>query len=236
MKITFTDTIGIPEEYFPNPASKYVPDWYKNMESYMGGDKKPSGEGTTTGTIKRCMPVFDSINSGYIIPTPCDIWVRQVPFEEDPTKTQPYYEWTSFGVIQFHPIEQAPNHPNNSGHTVSYPKWTNPWAIKTPPGYSVAFVQPWHRESVFTILPGVVDTDTYSAPVNFPFVLNDIKFEGLIPAGTPMAQVVPFKRDSWEMEIGGKEELIDQHKVTTLLRTKFFDSYKNQYRQHKEYK
>jgi len=237
MKITFTNTMGIPEEYSPKPASRHVPDWYKDLESYIGGEKKPDGNAGTTGTIKRCMPVFDAINSGYIIPTPCDIWVKQVPTEEDPTKTQPYYEWANFGIIEFHPIVQAPVHPSNSGHTVSYPKWINSWAVKTPPGYSVAFVQPWHRDSVFTILPGIVDTDTYSAAVNFPFVLNEpTKFEGLIPAGTPMAQVIPYKRDSWEMEIGGQEELIDQRKVTTLLRTKFFDSYKTQYRQVKEYK
>ena len=237
MKITFTNTMGIPEEYSPKPASRHVPDWYKDLESYIGGEKKPDGNAGTTGTIKRCMPVFDAINSGYIIPTPCDIWVKQVPIEEDPTKTQPYYEWANFGIIEFHPIVQAPVHPSNSGHTVSYPKWINSWAVKTPPGYSVAFVQPWHRDSVFTILPGIVDTDTYSAAVNFPFVLNEpTKFEGLIPAGTPMAQVIPFKRDLWEMEIGGQEELIDQRKVTTLLRTKFFDSYKTQYRQVKEYK
>ena len=237
MKITFTNTMGVPQEYSPKPASKYVPDWYKDLESYIGGDKKPYGDARSTATIKRCMPVFDAINSGYIIPTPCDIWVKQVPLEEDPTKTQPYYEWTNFGVIQFHPVSQAPVHPNNSGHTVSYPKWINSWAVKTPPGYSVAFVQPWHRDSVFTILPGIVDTDTYTAPVNFPFVLNEpTKFEGLIPAGTPMAQVIPFKRDSWEMKIGGQEEIINQNKVTSLLRTKFFDSYKTQYRQSKEYK
>jgi len=236
MKITFTNTMGIPDEYSPKPASKYVPDWYKDLGSYIGGDKKPDGNGGTTGTIKRCMPVFDSINSGYIIPTPCDVWVKQVPLEDKPEETQPFYEWANFSVIQFHPIEQAPNHPNNPGHKISYPKWINSWAIKTPPGYSVAFVQPWHRPSDFTILPGIVDTDTYNAPVNFPFVLNDIKFEGLIPAGTPMAQVIPFKRDSWEMEIGGTEELINQNKVTTLLRTRFFDSYKSQFRQPKEYR
>jgi hypothetical protein len=237
MKITFTNTMGVPEEYSPKPASRYVPDWYKNLESYISGEKKPDGNAMSTATIKRCMPVFDAINSGYIIPTPCDIWVKQVPLEEDPEKTQPYYEWANFGIIQFHPIEQAPVHPNNNGHTASYPKWINSWAIKTPPGYSVAFVQPWHRDSVFTILPGIVDTDTYSAPVNFPFVLNEpTKFEGLIPAGTPMAQVIPFQREPWEMELGGQEELINQSKVVNLLRTKFFDSYKTQYRQIKEYK
>ena len=89
---------------------------------------------------------------------------------------------------------------------------------------------------LFRSLPGIVDTDTYTAPVNFPFVLNDWKFEGIIPAGTPMAQVIPFKRESWQMSIGKNEELIEQNKVTTKLRSKFFDSYKSQYRQPKEYK
>ena len=151
--------------------------------------------------------------------------------------TQPFYEWPSFGPIQFHPVEQLPVHPSKGEHKISYPKWINPWAIKTPPGYSVLFISPMHRESIFTILPGIVDTDQYSAPVNFPFVLNEAdRFEGLIPAGTPMAQVIPFKRDSWQMELGTLEDLNEQARVTSRLRTKFFDSYKTQYRQPKEYK
>jgi predicted membrane-bound spermidine synthase len=148
----------------------------------------------------------------------------------------PWYEWPSFGPIDFHPVEQAPNHPNRKGHQTSYPKWINPWSIKTPAGYSVLFIQPMHRESIFTILPGIVDTDQYNAPVNFPFVLNNIQFEGLIPAGTPIAQVIPFKRESWEMKIGTQEDLENQNKTTIRLRTRFFDSYKSQFRQLKEYK
>jgi hypothetical protein len=93
-----------------------------------------------------------------------------------------------------------------------------------------------HRESPFTILDGIVDTDSYNAPVNFPFVLNDWGFEGLIPAGTPMAQVIPFKRESWQMEIGSQEEFEAQQKTTIHLRTSFFDSYKNKFRSPKEYK
>jgi hypothetical protein len=93
-----------------------------------------------------------------------------------------------------------------------------------------------HRESVFSILPGVVDTDSYTAPVHFPFTLNDPKFEGLIPAGTPIAQVIPFKRNNWEMKFGGEKEIIEQQKVQTKLITKFFDRYKSMFRQPKEYK
>jgi hypothetical protein len=242
MKITFTNTMGVHEEYSPKPASSFVPDWYKNLESYTNGEKKPSGDGNTTATIKRCMPVFDAIVSGYIITTYTDIFVSQKPtFNQNGEKTEntmPWYEWPSFVPIGWHPLEQAPTHPNknNLPEGGSYPKFINPWSIQTPPGYSVLFTAPMHRESVFTILDGVVDTDKYTAPVNFPFVLNDWKFEGLIPAGTPVAQVIPFKRDSWEIEFGQESDLIDQNKITGLLRSKFFDTYKTQYRQTKEYK
>jgi len=236
MKIIFTNVSGVPEQYSPKPASKHIPDWYKELDSYIDGEKKPDGAGTTTATVKRCMPIFDSMNSGYIIPTPCDVWVSQVKIEDNSNETQPFYEWSSGTVIEFHTIKQIPNYPNNSGHKIAYPKWINPWSIKTPPGYSVAFVQPWHRESYFNILPGIVDTDRYHGAVNFPFILKDIKFEGLIPAGTPMAQVIPFKRDSWKMQIGNDEDLENQKKSVMLLKSKIFDSYKNNYRQNKEYK
>lgn len=248
MNIKFTDTMGVPEEYLPKPADRFVPDWYKNLDSYMSGVKQPDGNGGTSATAKRCMPIFDAFSGGYILTTYVDVWVKQVPQPPETTildentdmsifPTQPFYEWPSFAPIAFHPIEQAPTHPAKGTHKISYPKWINPWAIKTPPGYSVLFIQPMHRDSVFTILPGIVDTDKYTSPVNFPFALNNAdEFEGLIPAGTPMAQVIPFKRDSWNMELGSAEDYKEQNSVTSKLRTKFFDSYKTQYRQIKEYK
>jgi hypothetical protein len=232
--IKFTDVLGVSEEYKPKPASHVIPDWYKNLESYTHEKKAPDGSGSTTATIKRCMPVFDAISAGYILFSPADVYVSQRENEEG--KKTAYYEWANHSLIEFHAVEQAPSHPNRNGHTV-YPKWTNPWAITTPIGYSILFIQPMHRESVFTILPGIVDTDTYKASVNFPFVLNESNtFEGLIPAGTPIAQVIPFKRESWEMSIGGEAEVIETKKIGLKLRSKFFDAYKTQFRQTKEYK
>jgi hypothetical protein len=204
-----------------------MPDWYKNMESYTNKEKKPNGSGLTTATIKRCMPVFDAITAGYIITSPADVYVSIKNGEQ-------YFEWSSLELITFHPIEQAPEHPVRKPH--AYPKWTNPWAIKTPKGYSCLFIQPMHRESVFTILPGIVDTDTYTAAVNFPMVINDPNFEGLIPKGTPIAQVIPFKREDWQIKIGSQKELIEQHNIAQKLNTKFFDRYKSMYWFRKEYK
>lgn len=232
--IKFTDTVGVPEEYRPVPASKIIPDWYKKLDSYIGGEKRPDGNAGTTATAKRCMPIFDAITGGYIISTHTDLWVSQD--ENENGEKVPFYQWANFGAISFHPKNQLPEHPDGSGHKINYPKWTNAWAITTPPGYSTLFISPLHRETPIIVLPGVVDTDTYSAPVNFPFVLRDPKMDGLIPAGTPIMQVIPFKREEWQMEIGGAEEYKQQAAVTTKLRSLFFDSYKRQYRQPKEYR
>lgn len=227
MKIIFTNTSGYKELEQPKPASLLVPDWYKNTNSYVNGSKKPSGDGGTSATVKRCMPVFDAMTSGYIIETPADVYVSIKDGGQ-------WFEWSDMGLISFHPIEQAPLHPNRNPY--AYPKWNNHWSIRTPKGYSTLFVQPFHRESVFTILPGIVDTDEYYAPVNFPFVINDPQFEGLIPKGTPIAQVIPFKRDSWKMEIGNQEDLKKQASITKKLQSKFFDKYKTMFWSRKEYK
>jgi hypothetical protein len=225
MKITFTNITGAELEQ-PKPASKVIPDWYKNTNSYINNKKKPTDTGSTSATIKRCMPVFDALVSGYIIESPADVYVSIKDGGQ-------WFEWSDFGLITFHPVEQAPEHPVKNGF--AYPKWTNPWAISTPKGYSTLFVQPFHRESVFTILPGIVDTDQYTPTVNFPFVINDPTFEGLIPKGTPIAQVIPFKRDSWTMELGNKKELEAQAKVAKKIQSKFFDRYKSMFWTKKEY-
>jgi len=226
-KITFTNVLGL--DFFPpKPAVKEVPEWYRNTPEYVSDEgKKVPNDGSSPHTIKKCVPVFDAITAGYILYTQVDVQITQ-------QDGFPYYLWSDQNALSFHPIIQAPLHPLKK--EAPYPKWNNPYAITTPPGYSVLFTQPMHRESVFTILDGIVDTDTYKAPVNFPFVLNNIKWEGLIPAGTPMAQVIPFKRESWEHKIGSDKERIEQDRITRKLKTLFFNSYKRQYWSRKEYR
>ena len=227
--IIFTNILGSDELYPPEPALKNIPEWYKGLESYIGKEKKPIyGNGTSPATIKRCMPVFDAITMGYILKTSSDVYISQ-------KEGLPYFEWASNEVIKFHDIKQAYNHPESNGIT-DFPKWINPWSIKTKRGYSSLFVQPFHRDSPFLILPGVVDTDKYNAPVNFPFVLKDKSFEGIIPAGTPVAQVIPFKRKRWSMKIDKKNNLKKINQDANFITSKFFDAYKNKFREEKEYK
>lgn len=228
--ITFTDTSGaISQDFYPKPASDCIPSWYKEMSSYKFGKKEVYRDGFTPQTIKRCMPVFDAFTAGYILFTYVDIYIRT----EDGA---PYYTWPSFKPIEFHDNAQFDKYPR-AGEKFSAPKWVSPWSIKTPKGYSSLILPPIHQDTVpFEILEGLVDTDVYNIPVNFPFFLKDNNFNGLIPAGTPMAQIIPIKRDNWEHEIGNTIEKEEQGKQHLRLKTKFFDSYKTLFRMPKEYK
>ena len=231
-KIKFTDTIGLPKDYHPKPATKYIPEWYKQTKSYLNDEKKVNPQtADTPATIKKCVPVFDAMTAGYIIVTPCDVQVTQ---ELVDNKNLPFFTWAVHDVISFHVIEQAPLHPANNGFP--YPKWKNPFGIKTSAGYSTLILPPMHNpNNIFTILPGLVDTDKYYSPINFPFVLNDPTWTGIIPAGTPIAQIIPIKRDSWNMNVVTQAD--------SAIRTQFFqlksilfDSYKKQFWESKQYK
>ena len=231
-KIVFTKTFSVPDKYFPKPSSGYLPKWYKKTQSYMTGKKEiviKGSEFAISETIKKCIPVFDALTAGYMITTYCDLYIKKNELGEI------IYITPSDVDIQFHPVEQAPYHPDMN--QMPYPKWINPWSIKTPPGYSCFFVSPVHSSNkYFKILEGVVDTDKYTAPVNFPFVLNDVNFEGVIPAGTPMVQIIPFKRENWISRVGSKKELKEQQDVFELLKSTLFDRYKTRFWSRKNYK
>jgi len=225
--ITFTNTYDL--NFFPpKPAVKEIPEWYKNTPEYMGDQgKKITEPNSTPHTIKKCVPIFDAMTAGYIIYTQVDVQVSK-------ENGVPHYKWPSQKAILFHPVEQAPLHPKKN--EMPYPKWNNPYGISTPPGYSVLFTQPFHRESMFTIFDAVVDTDKYKSLVSIPFTMNNLDWEGIIPAGTPMAQVIPFKRESWKHNIGSDKEREQQERVDSQLHSLFFNSYKKQFWSRKEYR
>jgi hypothetical protein len=235
-KIIFTD-VHNPEGVLakPRPASEYIPDWYKQAKSYVSpdGKKRPMLEGehdhTVTATIKRCMPLFDMMTAGYIIETPLDIYVHQ-------RADGPYFQWVQDTAIAFQPEEQLQKHPAFPEGRLGV-RIIHPWSIKTPKGWSILIMQPTHRETTpIEILPGIVDTDNYSIPFNMFIILNDPNFEGLIPAGTPFAQVIPFKRESWVSELGGQKERTKYESDFVKFKTIFFDRYKKFWWQRKEYK
>jgi hypothetical protein len=45
-----------------------------------------------------------------------------------------------------------------------------------------------------------MDNDKIKLPGSMPFFLRE-GFSGVIPAGTPFAQIIPFKREDWTSEV-----------------------------------
>lgn len=236
-KIIFTD-IHNPEGVLakPKPASEYIPEWYKNAKSYVtpDGKKRPvlPDEEFRTGagsSIKRCMPLWDMMTAGYIIETPYDIYVHR-------RNGLPYFQWGENQAIAFQPEIQLQKHPafpaGRDGVRIIHP-----WSIKTPKGWSILITQPTHREETpIEILSGIVDTDNYSMPFNMFIILKDPNFEGMIPAGTPFAQIIPFKRETWVSELGGDKERKKYESDYKKFLTIFFDRYKKFWWNKKEYK
>lgn len=214
----------IGSEYAPKPATHFLPDWYKKIESHFPSDKPKDFR--SLETIKKCMPVFDSMTSGYIIQTICDIAVEEIDGQPTFISSMLLGLQTNEVVVGEHPRKQAYTHP--SANEFNFPKFINQWSIKTPEGYSCLFIPPMHNpNSFFTALPGIVDTDTYNGAVNFPFVLNTPIKYGVIPAGTPIVQVIPFKRDSWKSVFTEDKDFVE--KWFRNVKSTFFSGYRNKY-------
>jgi hypothetical protein len=232
MKIIFTDTHnpnGVLAK--PKPASDYIPHWYKKAQPYTNpnGKKAPTLDGTPYATIKRCMPVYDMMTAGYIMETPYDIYVHRVD-------GAPYFQWGNTDAIAFQDVKQFQNHPYS--RDINYAvRITIPWSIKTPKGWSIMVMEPQHHEQgPITCASGIVDTDDFSIPFNMFLKLRDPNFEGMIPAGTPFLQIIPFKREAWKSELGGEKERNKFNSDISKFKTVFFDRYKKFWWKKKEYK
>jgi hypothetical protein len=231
-KIIFTDVNDIngvlPK---PKPATEYIPDWYKDAKSYLdpSGKKAPNLDGTPSATIKKCMPLWDMMTAGYIIETPYDIYVRQTP-------GGPYFQWGETQAIVFQSMGQFQNHPYS--RDINYAaRILIPWSIKTPPGWSIMVMEPQHREpGPIVCASGIVDTDSYALPFNMFLKLRDPHFEGMIPAGTPFLQVIPFKRESWMSELGDASRRKEIDVYLGKYKRMFFDVYKKFSWSKKEYR
>jgi hypothetical protein len=239
------DYFALKEDY-PIPAKLNIPEWYKNLEHTI-----------INRTVKGCMPFLDSLTAGYILKMPQDFYIRH-NVDSKNEKGENFKDcFQNFGLqtwrerisakllnlnagVDVHPTVQVMNSPFvEKNKNLPLHKILNPWKIKTPKGYSCLFVPPMNTsDDRFSIIPGIVDTDTFPNEINFPFVVNGDKYpilETLIKKGTPYAQIIPFKRDSWKMNLKPrkKEEIVNSMVFFALT---IINSYKEKYWSKKSWK
>ena len=182
----------------PEPVSKSLPEWSKSADRYA---KMPNGDywiGPDKGKIptwKACPAIYDIFISGYVYKTPCDIEFFLDQNNEISAKvSDPRYA----DFIQFRTPMPQFEHPK--GYYKKHFAWYPDWAVATPAGYSVLYAQPFQRFDLpFLTTSGIVDNDKVNLPGTFPFFIQE-GWTGTLPAGTPYAQMIPFKREDWESE------------------------------------
>jgi len=194
--ITFSSSdIEAIEIFPPVPAGKVIPDWYKNTPvevPEISEYTKPH-----TPTVKRCIPVLDYLTSGYIIRATYEVQIKKF-VDEDKFNSFDYRCRNTDIHIGKHPWHQA--HFEINGEKSHYLKVNQPWKIKTPPGYSCLFYDPYYEmRSTFSLFPGIVDTDFHDEPVGLVGMVKESEFT--IKPGDPLVVVFPFKREDWKMNV-----------------------------------
>lgn len=175
----------------PVPARAYVPDWFRKLPAV---DDAVVSSGNTGLTIKRCMPFLDAMTTGWILPLAATV---RLDISESGARVDSGWDFDRT-MVSSHGMHQVKGNPWTG---LPPCKFHNFWSIETPPGWSCLFIDPLNRPNgVFEVLAGVVDTDTYRSPVHFPFFATGPDGLHVIEKGSPMVQVIPFRRDSAEIE------------------------------------
>lgn len=169
----------------PVPAKSIMPSWFKKLPAVDASVVSPGNNGLT---VKRCMPFIDAMTTGWIIPAAATV---RLEVRDDGATVDAGWEIDKV-MISNHGAHQVAGNPREPRPPC---KFHNYWTVKTPPGWSCLFVPPLNRpDPVVEVIAGVVDTDTYTSLIHFPFFAITGDGTYTIERGTPLVQVIPFKR------------------------------------------
>lgn len=198
---------------FDAPVSgvKCVPEWFVAADKHSHGEVSFAANGRLDKTVKTCGPTFDAMTAGYVFSLPCDVMVSQL----DDGSVDWNWSNTLYAPVELHDKSQLGGMPFDAEyfHDEFVGKFLTMWVPKLPDGYSLLVVHPmWRYDLPFMVLPGIIDYDSYGLGINFFFLLRR-GFEGLLRCGTPIGQVMPFKRQNWKSEVGvlGEEEYLVEY-------------------------
>lgn len=233
-KILFHPVMGdMHDQTAPVPAKETLSKWYRDLPQFHGG--KPSiKDGMANPTVKACMPFYDAMISGYIQQSWHDMSF-EFSFDKNGDETVVYNtasQPSSFSVRDHEPSMKLSND-YYPFEFVFHP----PYYPEVPEGWSVLITQPFNSfNSPFQFTSGIVDSDqfTHSQSGNLPFYVKR-GFNGIIPKGTPLYQLMPVKRESWKSEVT-EFDLETQNKIMNPIRTKFWAGYRHNYWTKKTFK
>ena len=170
----------------PVPASSLLPEWYKNQSSY---------DDFGNPTIKRCLPIFDAMSFGYFLVSQSDITVDSTnPGGLVVTSDNDFNR----ELFSQHDLQQYDKYPIPSGYHSHVLRIHPMWSVQTPKDYSALFINPVNNGSKnVNAIAGLIDTDNFISDGHLSFFVKENTIFK-IKKGTPLVQVLPIKRESWQ--------------------------------------
>jgi len=177
----------------PTPSKQQIPEWYRKSESTYTDSESPEEH----AGLKKCFPYLDGLMAGYMLVTPFDIFIKEG--EDGKLDVQ----WSGPEILNAfvneRPRESGALMPRPEGYHYNHMVWSGFWGVKTPKNWSILVTHPLNRFDLpFITTSAIIDSDEFAAPGNIPFFIKK-GFTGVIPKGTPFAQLIPIKRASWKM-------------------------------------
>jgi hypothetical protein len=210
------------------PSQKYLPEWYKNIKG-RNINNIVINKDFVLKNIKNCMPVFDSFTTGYSVA----MWT-DMNFKWDEASNSHDFFWQD-GPAPINAREKLENEPLPipEGYSDIHYIWYCPYSIEVPKGYSILVTHPLNRFDLpFITMSGIVDD---FMPTGFIPVFFKKGQSGTIEQGTPILQIIPFKRENWESEKDEEHKDKNEEFRANSLRT-FFGYYRKNKWNKKDFK
>jgi len=186
------------KDQLPRPfaARHGLPDWLRRMPSSAFSET----HGQNVRTVKQCPPFVDAMAHGFMIPLPCDVVIRDGCFSWSWDLPPLSVEMHPRSPLSFHVPAQVTGTPfhTQDGAIV---KFNSFWTIELAQDHSLFATHPVNRDDLpFRLLTGLVDADRFTdVGILFPAVWINPTFDGVLKAGTPVAQCFPVLRDSLDL-------------------------------------
>ena len=207
----------------PVPANSIIPEWYKKLSRYINNTDKPI-KSLGRKDLKTCVPFRDAMITGYMYLLQADI---EVCISETGDVDIFTNQQLHFAVAD----KRGPLDLNNQGYGMPNPAgtvpimfaWAATWGVGTDKKDSVLITHPLNRHDLpFVTTSGIIDSGYNSTAGNIPFFIKE-GFKGIIPKGTPIAQVIPFERQEWVSEILPEDR--EGYEMNMTLRDTYLDSF-----------
>jgi hypothetical protein len=214
----------------PIPSSTHLPPYLRSIPAPTRSQPTFNDNGYETN-VRACAPFLDAATAGWTQYSWSDIHI-----EVNGAAIRYHFSDSQMPILS-HRQMRAEMAQAYTGYLPVEFMWLSQWQPQTPAGYSLLITHPLNRPDLpFLTTSGIIDADVFTVEGNgqVPFYLR-AGFSGLIPAGTPLYQLIPIRRTEWDRELLAHDAK-RRPRTMRRLRRYFTGGYRREFWQRKQYR